>query len=59
MNPDTIAAINRQDREVEVAGNDLKEAEERIEAAGGHWQVLERTKHNAIWRLKIFYAQTH
>jgi hypothetical protein len=56
VNPDTIAAINRQDREVEVAGNDMREALERIVAGGGRVEASERTKHNGIWKLEIFYA---
>ena len=35
MNPDTIAAIERQDREIIVAGNDMQEALQRIVACGG------------------------
>ena len=56
MNPDTIAAIERKEREILVAGNDMSEALERIEAAGGHWQATERTNRNGIWKFEIFYA---
>ena len=35
MNPDTIAAIKRQEREILVAGNDMQEALQRIVAGGG------------------------
>ena len=39
-----------------MSGNDLKESLERIEAVGGRWEVMERGKRNADWKLKLFYA---
>ena len=56
MNPDTIAAIERKDREILVAGNDMKEAIERIVASDGQVEATERTDRNSIWKFKIFYA---
>jgi hypothetical protein len=56
MNPETIAAIERQDREILVSGNDMRETLERIVAGGGRVEASERTKHNGIWKLEIFYA---
>ena len=56
MNPDTIAAIERQDREIIVAGNDMQEALQRIVAFGGRVEATERTNRNGIWKFEIFYA---
>jgi hypothetical protein len=58
VNPDTIAAINRQDLEILVSGNDYDEALERIEMFKGRVEASERTKHNGIWNFKIYWKPT-
>ena len=55
MNLDTIAAINRKDGIVEVSGYDMAEALERIVAAGGRVEAMERGKHNADWFLEVWW----
>jgi hypothetical protein len=57
MNPETIAAINRQEREIVVAGDDMKEARERIEAFKGKVQASNITNRNGIWKLEIYWQK--